>query len=64
MINPYPITETKIRAIFADSGKHLSSQMLSYLKQHHKGEYDLTVARRNAKEMAQEIKEDQKRYKR
>ena len=50
------LTESKIREIFAESGKMTVKEMMSYLEARHSGNYDKKVARDNAKELVADIK--------
>jgi len=51
-----PLTESKIREIFADSGKMKVKDLMSYLEHRHSGNYDKKIARSNAKEVIAEAK--------
>lgn len=50
------LTEDKIREAIAESGKTKTSEMMSYLERFHKGNYNKVVAKKNATELANEMK--------
>tara|TARA_R110000772_G_C13310310_1_gene440317 strand:- start:522 stop:935 length:414 start_codon:yes stop_codon:yes gene_type:complete len=56
------LTQWEIRAIIADSGKTSMRDMLAYLKAHHNGYYCNDIAKENAREMANEIKIEMRKY--
>ncbi len=48
--------EMKIREALAESGKLTLKDMMAYMKRRHSGNYDVALARKNAKELVKEMK--------
>lgn len=50
------LTESKIREMFAESGKTTVKELMSYLEFRQSGNYDKKLANDNAKEMVKEMR--------
>ena len=50
------MSEDKIRQALAESGKMTVRDMLAYMKHKHAGKYDMTLAKKNAKELVADMK--------
>lgn len=52
----YEMSESKIRQAMAESGKSTVKQLMDYMKAKYPGQYDINVARANAKELVADMK--------
>jgi hypothetical protein len=50
------IDEMKIREVFAESGKMTVRDMMQYIEHRYSGQYDKKLARKNAKELVEEMR--------
>jgi len=56
IIDKPQLTEEQIREYFAETGKFTARDMMACLKSRYAGQYNVDLAKRNAKEMAAQIK--------